>query len=138
MGPNFTGHTFTPAKKLTWFYHPLHGPLQTTSPDNKWGADATSIDKCCPMLGCLPYHPYYYHNNPTSHTPIHPKLPYTPSSVVPSFVTAHLYLCSLTFSLRPDEAASVWRQQKLVFNKLIDWLCFSIQEIKNNTFRIMS
>ena len=35
------------------------------------------------------------------------------------FCLAMLMEGSLIFSLRPDDAASVWRQQKLVFNKLI-------------------
>ena len=48
---------------------------------------------------------------PTSLTP---KLLYTPISVASSLISAHFYLHSLTFSLRPDEVVSVWRQQKLV------------------------
>ena len=39
-----------------------------------------------------------------------PQIPYISFSVVPSLVNTHVYLCSLTFSLRPDEAASAWRQ----------------------------
>ena len=46
--------------------------------------------------------------------PKHPKLPV---SVAPALVSTHIYLGSLTFSLKPDEVALVWRQQKLVFNK---------------------
>ena len=53
----------------------------------------------------------------------------TPISVTPSLVSTQFYLCSLTFSLRPDEVVSVWRLQKLVFNKLMDLLCYSTQEI---------
>ena len=37
-------------------------------------------------------------------------------------------LCSLMFSHRPNEAALVWRLQKLVCYKLLYSLCFSIQE----------
>ena len=43
-------------------------------------------------------------------------------TIGPSLVSTHTYLCSLTFSLRPDEVASVWRQQKLVFENMI--YCF--------------
>ena len=60
------------------------------------------------------------------HTP--QKLPYTSISVVSSLVCTHFDLHSLRFSLRLDKTASVWRLQKLVSNKLIDLLCFSIQE----------
>ena len=40
--------------------------------------------------------------------PIHPYSPHSPISVVPSLViTLYLYLLSLTFSLRPDEVATI-------------------------------
>ena len=50
------------------------------------------------------------HNTPphTPLIPITPLLSYFPISVVPSLVSTHIYLCSLTFSIRPDEAVSVW------------------------------
>ena len=41
------------------------------------------------------------------------------AKVAPSLVSTHLYLCSLTFTHIPDEVASVWRQQKFIFNNLI-------------------
>ena len=53
----------------------------------------------------------------TSQTPFYPVLR------APSLVSSHLILCSLTFSRRPDEAASVWRQRKLVYHNLGD-ICF--------------
>ena len=42
--------------------------------------------------------------------------------MAPYVVSTYIYLGSVTFSLRPDEAASVWRQQKLVFKNVI--YCF--------------
>ena len=77
----------------------------------------------CPMWGCLPFHPYC-----VIIPPAHPSYPNIPNFPTHPFqwhqllVRTHFYLCSLTFSVRPDEAASVWRQQKLIFNKLI--YCF--------------
>ena len=71
--------------------------------------------------------PSIHHKYPKH--PMNPKLPYTPISMVPSLVSTHFDLCGLAFSHRPDEVASVWRLRKLVFNKLIDLLGFSIQEI---------
>ena len=56
-----------------------------------------------------------------------PHTPYTPNSPTPHF--SGTIFGKYKFSLRPDEAASLWRLQKLVCNKLIDLLCFSIQEI---------
>ena len=58
-------------------------------------------------------------------TPLIPKIPqtsFTQISVAQSLVSTDIYLCSLTFSLRPDEVASVWRQQNLVFKNVI--YCF--------------
>ena len=82
----------------------------------------------CPMWGCLPYHFYYCYN-----TPSHPnaQTPQTPlhSCFTDTIFSNYICLCSLTFSLRPDDAVSVWRLLKLVFEKLIDLLCFSTQEI---------
>ena len=72
------------------------------------------------MWGCLPLSPNCITHFPTH--PLYPKLPYTPISVAPSLVSTHIYLCSLTFSLKPDEAASVCRQKKLVFKNVI--YCF--------------
>ena len=58
-------------------------------------------------LNCLHNTPQCIPNTQTSLTP------YSPISVAPSLVSTHFYLCSLTFSLRPDEAASVWRLESL-------------------------
>ena len=70
--------------------------------------------------------PPFSHHTPT-HTPLIPQTPYTPISVAPSLVSTHIYLGSLTFSLRPDKVASVWRQWNLVFNKCEQLLCFTNQ-----------
>ena len=74
---------------------------------------------------------FLYHSLLTINFPHtkHSILLFTPISVVPSLVSTHFYICSLTFSHRPDEAASVWRLWKLVCNKLLDLLCFSMQEL---------
>ena len=39
--------------------------------------------------------------------------------MAPTLVSTNFYLCSLTFYLRPDEVASVLRQQKLVIEIVI-------------------
>ena len=57
-------------------------------------------------------------------TPNTPCTPYTPISVAPCLVSMHLYSCSLTFSHRPDEVASIWRLQKLVCYKLDNFALF--------------
>ena len=75
------------------------------------------------MWGHLPLSPLLYHAPP--YTPLIPQAPkffYTSISVAPSLVSTHFYLCSLTFSLRPDEVATVWRQLKHVLKILI--YCF--------------
>ena len=46
------------------------------------------------------------------YSPLIPQ--YSPTYTVPSLVSTHIYLISLTFSLGPDEAATVWWLQKLV------------------------
>ena len=51
----------------------------------------------------VPYTPCTPLISKTPQTPLHPI------SVVLSLVSTHIYLCSLTFSLSPDEAASGWR-----------------------------
>ena len=54
---------------------------------------------------------------PTPYTPCLspiPILPLPPIYTVPSLVSTHIYLFSLTFSLGPDEATTVWWLQKLV------------------------
>ena len=48
-------------------------------------------------------------------TPLHPYSPYFSGT---SLVTTHIYLFSITFPLRPNEAATVWWLQKLVFKYL--------------------
>ena len=64
------------------------------------------------LWGCL-----QYTSNPTIH------LPSSHTPLLPSFQWCQLgkkvYLCSLTLSLRPDEAASACKQQKLVLNNMI-------------------
>ena len=67
------------------------------------------------------------------HTPPHTPPKSTPS-LLPHFSGAlfgkyTIYSGSLTFSLRPDEAASAWREQNLVLNNFARSLCFSIQEL---------
>ena len=41
----------------------------------------------------------------TSHSALHP---YSLVSVAPSLVSTHIYSFGITFSLRPDEVATVW------------------------------
>ena len=49
----------------------------------------------------------------TPYTPhLSPILPYSLTYTAPSLVSTHIYLISLTFSLGPDEAATVWWIQK--------------------------
>ena len=80
-------------------------------------------------MGVPPLSPFVLYTS--LHTPNTQNTPLsnTPISVALSLVSTHFYLCSLTFSLRPDELASVWRQQKLIFNKIDLLPCFSNQEI---------
>ena len=113
---------------------PHMGQPHTSIPYNKLGGMCNYIGKYCFLWECLLHITLTISiiPPPTPHAPKHPinqKLPYTPISVAPSLVRKDFYLCSLTFSHRPDEAASVWRLQKLVCNKLMDLLCFSTQEM---------
>ena len=53
--------------------------------------------------------------------PTYPPYQYSPYSpthtyTVPSLLSTHIYLISLTFSLGPDKAATVWWLQKLVYD----------------------
>ena len=62
-------------------------------------------------VGVPSFHPCHTIHLPTCYKyPKHPKFPYFPISVAPSLGSEHIYIGSLTFSLEPDEAASVWRQ----------------------------
>ena len=68
MGQSFRGHTIT-AAQITQLYHSLHGPKPSKNyHTTNWGACTTSIGKCCPMQGCLPFDLHCYHNTPP-HTP---------------------------------------------------------------------
>ena len=122
MGPGSTRHTCTPAKINKLYLSPLHGP--SLPPTIIVESMCNFIGKYCPMWGCLPFSSLLYHTPP--HTPLitqnTPNSPSSPISVAPFLVSTHFSLCRVTFSIRPDEAASVWRQQKLVSNKLI--YCF--------------
>ena len=74
-----------------------------------------------PMWMCLHFSPI--HTYTSSHTPNTHSTPNSPTpsiSVAPPLVGTYIYLGSLTFSFRPDEAASVWRQQKLVLNNYVN------------------
>ena len=78
------------------------------------------------MQGCLPF-PHTTSSN--SINSLH-----TPNSPTNLFEWCHLWyihtnLCSLTFSHRPGEVASVWRLWNLVWYKLLYLLCFSMQEL---------
>ena len=70
--------------------------------------------------GYLPFHHCCCHNTPC--TPLIPKHPIHPHFSGTIFASYALLFCIWTFSHRPDEAVSVWRQWKLVFNNLI--YCF--------------
>ena len=62
------------------------------------------------MQGCLPFSQYYpLLTLKTPQRPHTPQTPLHPIQGVPSLVSTHLYLCSVTISHRPDEKASVWR-----------------------------
>ena len=63
------------------------------------------------MWGCH-NHPHPSFTPPC--TPLTPNTPYAPVSVTPSLVSTHIYLFSITFSLRPGEVATVWWLWKLV------------------------
>ena len=56
--------------------------------------------------------------------------------MVPSLVCTDVYLGSLTFSCRPDEAVSGWMQQKLALNKYVNIALF--QQTGVNTTWIQS
>ena len=127
MGPGFTRHAGTIAQ-ITQLYLLLHGPNHP--PTTIVGGMCNFIAKCCPMWGSLPFSSLLYHTpHCTSLIPKTPKTPLHPISVAPSLVSSHIYLCILIFSFGPDEVASVWRQQNLVFKKCDLLLCFSTQKI---------
>ena len=106
MGPSSTRHTCTPAH-IAQLYHPLHGP--NCPPTIMWGHTQLHLVSCL-MWGCLPFQPYICHNMPHTPNTQTPQTPLTSISVVPSVVSTHFYLCSFTFSHRPDEVASVLGQ----------------------------
>ena len=123
-GMSFTGHTFTPAQ-VTQIYLP---PYMVQPPKIYHTTDRGHMELqlvCIVPCGCA-FHITLTITIIPPHTLLKPKL-LQPISEVPSLVSTHFDLCSLTSSLRPDEAASVWKLQKLVFKKLIDLLCFSTQ-----------
>ena len=124
MGPSFTRDTCTPAQIAQFYWPPSY--MGHTHPYNIWGAPAASFGRYCSMCGVLSFSPFVAIISP--HTPNTPKPPTSHFSGA-IFGKYTFYLCSLAFSLRPDEAASVWRQAKLVFNKFDVLLCFSTQEI---------
>ena len=66
--------------------------------------------------------------------PLYPIHPYSPVSVMPSLVRTHIYLFSETFSLRPDEVATVWWLQKLVSKYLAIALFQQIRSYRNIIF----
>ena len=45
-----------------------------------------------------------------------PVFPYSLTYTAPYLLSTHIYLISLTFSLGPDEAATVWWVQKFVYD----------------------
>ena len=47
-------------------------------------------------------------------------------------LVTHNCLCRLTFSLRPDEVASVWKQQKLVFKNVIYYFVSALRRFNKN------
>ena len=100
--------------------------METNQPKGEWqqmwGSMHNLIGKYCPIWGSLPFHPIVLYTFPHTPNTKNTQTPYNPVSMVPSLVSTHFYSCSLTFSLRSDEEASVWRQKKLSFNKLI--YCF--------------
>ena len=74
------------------------------------------------LMSCQITHPNHSKHSHTPYTavPIHP---YSPISVAPSLVGILYILFDLTFSLIPDELATVWWLQRLVSNIL--WNCFA-------------
>ena len=121
MGPGSTRHTCTVDQIIQLYPSPYMG--QTTLLQQLWGTHANSLVSIVPCGVAFPFHLYCTIYLPQApYTQKHPKLSYTLISLSPSLVSAHIYICSLTFSLRPDEAASVWRQRKLVFK--ISIYCF--------------
>ena len=133
MGWGFTGHSTITAQIIqlnqpppTWANIPL---AYTHTTYCTMGAHTTSFGKYNPMWECLP--------SPTtpSYLPNTPNIPHAPNFptpliwVVPSLISTYLHLCSLIFFHRPEEAASVWRLQKLVCPKLDYTLCLIIQEL---------
>ena len=129
MGPGFTRHTCIPAHIALLYNCLLGSNLLPTIMQVHTQLHLVSIVPCrvssfSPLLFAII--PTHIPNTQTSHTP---KLPYTPISVVQPLVSAHFYLCSLTFSHIAEEVASVWRQQKLVFNNLIYCFVSALKEI---------
>ena len=62
---------------------------------------------------------------------------YSPVSVVSSLVSTYIYLFSVTSSLRPDEVATVWWLQKLVYKYLVIALFQQIRSYYNmNTNKV--
>ena len=65
---------------------------------------------------------------PQSH-PLYPTYPpVLLTYAAPSLVSTHIYLINLTFSLGPDEAATVWWLQKLVCDLNAIYLVSAIKE----------
>ena len=58
----------------------------------------------------------------------HTSTPIPPTYAVPSLVSTHIYLISLTFSLGPDEAATVWLWQKLVYGFNAIYFVLAVKE----------
>ena len=108
-----THHLFNVNKSS---FTPLHGPPYSFPTNYSGGMHIFLVS--IPMWGHLHFTPTYHTPPCTPLIPKTPQLPYSPVPVATSLVSTHIYLGSLTFSLRPDEAASVWRQQKLVLNNM--------------------
>ena len=58
-------------------------------------------------------------------------LPYSPTYTAPSLVSTLIYLISLTFSLQPDEVATVWWLCKLVCDLNAIYFVSAIRSIIN-------
>ena len=123
LGQHPTGHANTVAQINPAFPSPMPSPTRTTPPlptHQLRGAHVLFLLGKFSRWGCLQYTPTlpYF-----TQAPIHPYSPCFSDAIL---VRCHIYLCSLTFSVRPDEAASAWRQQKLFKN---NWFIALFQHI---------
>ena len=108
LGPNSTGHTNTSPQINPPLQPHLSTGLLPLTHWSEWGHILLLFIGKYSKWGFL---------SPTSYTPHLPPIltpPLPPIQTAPSLGSTHIYLINLTFSLGPDEVATVWWLQKPV------------------------